>query len=289
MRSVRVLAALSFLVFSLGGCAQRAATLRGAERRLALLEAEALFRQRADPNAFDEALRLYLSLTERGGGDPEVLGRLARAFTLRGYRVGGSAGHIDLRTGRDYALQCLLATGEFASIVEAAGGVMTPEAAAVLTDETFCLAWSTLPWARLLHEQGPAGSAIDLETLEAMGRRLGQLGGPEFGAGRAFHVQGLTAALRPRAFGGDFSEAEALLRKAMVLSPARLTPSVDLAEYVLLPDGRASEASVLLQTVSDARPSPDSPDRPENDRAQQRARVLLGSGRLPGKPRVSGR
>lgn len=276
MSVVRPAAVLLVCLLPAGGCGQRSAASRNTARKVTLLEAEVLFRRRADPAAFDEALRLYLSLAERGQTGPDVLGRLGRAFALRGYLVGGELGHVDLRTGRDYALQCLLHSGEFHSLVEAAGGVMTPEAAGVLTDETFCLAWATLSWARLLHEQGPAGSAIDLENLEAMGQRLAALGGEEFGNGRALHALGLTAALRPRAFGGDFSEAETALRSACALSPDRLTPRVDLAEYVLLPMRREAEARDVLETVVEAPPLTSSPDQPENDRAQQRAVALLG-------------
>ena len=100
--------------------------------------------------------------------------------------------------------------------------------------------------------------------------------------GRALHVQGLTAALRPRAFGGDFSEAEALLRRAMVLSPDRLTPLVDLAEYVL----RRSrlQASVLLQATP-TRPLPDSPDRPKT--TSPAARSCTAGLRVQGRPRTA--
>lgn len=272
-----LLVSLAFVVGpGSSGCAgRRNGSLDGA-RALALAEADLLFKQRADPEAFQAALRAYLKLEGKTERDPRVLWRLGRAFALRGYRTGGDAGHIDLRTGRDYALQCLLLDSDFGSVVQASGGVVTPDAIEGLTTSSLpCLAWATLPWARLLHEQGPAGSAIDLEALEAMGAKLLELGGEDFGAGRALHARGLTQALRPRAFGGDLESARTSLRRAAELAPHRLTPQVDLAEYALLPAGDTLGAERVLQAVMTATTDTDNPDQPENLRAQDRAASLL--------------
>lgn len=276
MRPYRRLLPFLGLVILLS-CSQRRG--RGAAGVIAqeLATADALFAQRADPAALEAAIRAYLDLHRRLPGDSRVLWRLSRAYTLRGYAADGPDRVNDMLTGREYGLRCLLQRPEFAASVQGTSGVVTADALVDLTEGDLpCLAWSTLSWARWLHARGPAGAAIDLDVVEAMGRKVAELGGESFGGGRALAAEGLALSLRPLMLGGTLEEARQALEQAAAAAPDRLTPKADLALLVLIPQGKTAAADAVLREILDHPVRESESDHPENLRAQQRARQALG-------------
>ena len=164
---------------------------------------------------------------------------------------------------------------EFAGVVEGAGGVVTPDAVERLVeDDLGCLVWATLSWGRWLHWQGPAGAAIDLEVVEAMGAHTQLLAGDDFARGGA--AAGLAYSARPRLLGGTPDRARAAFEAAIALEPGRLTPQVDLALLVLRPAGESEAASARLRAAAEAPLDEGDPDAAEDQRARERARIALG-------------
>lgn len=260
------------------GCASRRSRRGNSALARELVAADAAFAQRADAEKEEEALRRLLDLQSRYPGEPGVMWRVSRAYTLRGYRAGPEAGEPDLRTGREVALRCLKLQPEFRGVVEGAGGTVTAEAVSRLgPDERPCMLWATVAWARWLHWQGPAGAALDLEAVEALGARGVAVGGglPDL----VWEAQGLSASLRPALLGGDPAAASIHFELAREAAPDRLTLTVDQAVYALSRGGAPEEATPLLRQVVDAAERTDSEHAAENQRARERARAALDAQR----------
>jgi hypothetical protein len=275
MRASTTLLLFASLLPAGPGCAARRAARQGSGLARDLDAADALFELRGQPGGASAAIRALLDIDGLHPDNPRVLWRLSRAYTLEGYRAGPPTGKGDLLTGREYALHCLSLQAEFAGVVEGAGGVVTPDAVERLVeDDLGCLLWATLSWGRWLHWQGPAGAAIDLEVVEAMGAHTQRLSGDDFARGRA--AAGLAYSARPRLLGGSPDRARAAFEAAVALEPGRLTPRVDLALLVLRPAGEDQAASELLRAAAEAAVAEGDPDAPEDLRARARARSAIG-------------
>ena len=124
---------------------------------------------------------------------------------------------------------------------------------------------------------------MDVHVIEGLGDRTLALGGEDFGSGRALAIHGVTASLRPTLTGEGWDAAEESLRKATALAPERLTPKVDLALYVLRPQGRDAELRALLQEVLDHPLVDDDPNRPENERKRRAATRWASRARIDGE------
>jgi hypothetical protein len=86
----------------------------------------------------------------------------------------------------------------------------------------------------------------------------------------------LALALPPEPLKPDLVGARKAFGSASRISPDRLTPIVDLAQYVSAPEGKADEWNALLKRVVDS-PVGGS-EALENKAAIQRARALLEAG-----------
>ena len=85
-------------------------------------------------------------------------------------------------------------------------------------------------------------------------------------------------ALPPEPLEPDLAGARKAFAQASALSPGRLTPVVDLAQYVSAPEGKQGEWGALLGRVVETTVEQADPDRLENLAAIQRARALLEAG-----------
>ena len=283
MRAPSLLLLTASLLPVAPGCAARRAARQSSGLARDLAAADALFERRGEPDGSSAAIQALLDLDGQHPDNPRVLWRLARAYTLQGYRSGPKQGKGDLLTGREYALHCLALQPEFAGVVEGSGGMVTPEAVERLSeDDVGCLLWATLSWGRWLHWQGPAGAGIDLEVVESLGAQTRLLSGDGFARGRA--AEGLAFSARPRLLGGTPQRARAAFEAAIALEPGRLTPQVDLALLVLFPAGDDQAARDRLREVADAVIPAGDADAPEDERAQARARSALGLSQVDSAP-----
>ena len=99
-----------------------------------------------------------------------------------------------------------------------------------------------------------------------------------YDGGRPYAALGLALALPPRPLEPKLGAARKALQKAMELSPERLTPVVDLAEFVSGPQGKEKEWRMLLKKVTGATVASGHPDGLENQAAIARAKALLKAG-----------
>ncbi len=237
---------------------------------------DAAYRQRSSPGQLNEALRGYLQLNERFPGDRRILGRLARAYTVRA-ELGIAEDQIrDFATAREFGLECLMLQGSFAGLVSANGGKVVPAAARELQEEDVgCIVWTVLPWARWVHERGAAGVGLDHQALIALAKRAVELN-PRWGRGRSQYALGLAQALPPDMLDPKLDKAKEAFAGAMEIAPDRLSVQVDYALFVLRRTGATEEADAMLQRIAETGLADDESDRSENEAAINQARRILG-------------
>jgi hypothetical protein len=237
--------------------------------------ADAEWRQRAMPGGLDNALQAYLNLDQQFPSDPQVLWRLARMYTTMADADPDTAIR-NYATAREFGLRCLMLEPSFAGLVISRGGMVVPEAAKELTEDSKeCLVWTVIAWSRWVHERGSAGVGLDHEVLAALGNRAGELAG-DWGLGRGYYAKGLALSLPPKALNPDLTGAKQAFEEALAESPERLTPKVDLALYVYQPRGKLDEVRQMLQEVVDVDVPTNDPEAMEDLHAQRRARAALG-------------
>ncbi len=234
------------------------------------------YSQRGDDKQLENALRGYLQLNERFPGDRRVLGRLARAYTVRAELSQGDDALRDFGTAREFGLECLMQQGSFAGLVVANGGLVVPAAARELNEEDVgCLVWTVVAWSRWIHERGAAGVGLDHKVLISLASRAVELD-PRWGRGRVQYALGLAHALPPDVLEPKLGKAKGAFEEAMAVAPDRLSVQVDYAHLVLRRMGAVDEADAMLRKVSDIVVSDDEADRVENIAAIAEARKLLG-------------
>lgn len=236
-----------------------------------------LYSERAERLKLDQAIQWYLSGTREFPEDAKVMGRLARAYVVRSYGHPGD-GLDGYATARQYGLSCLKLEESFGGLLISTGGVVTKKAVATLERNRIgCLTWTSLAWSRWLAKRGVAGAGIDVVATTALAERSVEVFG-EYDGGRPYAALGLALGLPLSPMEPDLGSARKALEKAISLSPDRLTPTVDIAEFVSAPQGDHDEWRALLVKVVATELSPASPDYLENQAAQARAATLLENG-----------
>ena len=139
------------------------------------------------------------------------------------------------------------------------------------------MTWTSIAWSRWLDERGVIGAAIDLEATVALAQRAVALKG-EYDKGRPQAALGLALALAPLPLQPDLEGARKALNRATAMAPSRLTPIVDLAQYVSAVEGKDGEWRALLERVVQQEVPENDPDRLENLAAIQRGQALLLAG-----------
>ena len=264
------LVALIFLVCCVGGPRERS-NLAGRMIR----SGDQLFSERMDPTAIRRAIDEYEAGVSKYPAEPRPLGRLARAYTLfeYGHAAIGEGGYA---TARQYGLQCLMMEPAFGGLVSAAGGQVTKRAVATLDRGRIgCMTWTAIAWSRWLDQRKVIGASIDLEAVQALAKRAVDVF-PDYDDGRPYAALGLALAIPPAPLNPDLAAARVAFGQAVMRAPGRLTPSVDLAEFVSGPEGKEAEWRAILSRVAAANPS--GPDALENSAAIQRAEALLEAG-----------
>ena len=238
---------------------------------------DAQFTRRAEPGLLDAAIGTYLDALSLNREDPRVLARLARAYATRAYANPDTAAQDDA-TARSMGLRCLLTDPDLQATVTAAGGLLTNRGISALPFAMApCALWTALAWARSLAAAGVAGAAIDLRTVQLLAERAVALDpAQERGLGEA--VLGLVLALPPQPLHPDLDGAERHLRASIASAPGRLTPAVDLAEWVLARRGDAVAWKTTLEQIANTPLEPTDPDLLENRRAVERAKTALAAG-----------
>jgi len=245
-------AALLFLVG--GACVGGSARRDPVER--ALRQADALRGTARDAAGRDAALQRYLELAEQHPDDHRVLARVSRALVLDGMLRPDAAAR-SWQAAREYGLHCLRTGAGFSGQVSAAGGRLTAAAIARIPPEhAGCAAWTAEAWARQAALRGGPGVALDLPAIQGLARRAADMPGSGVGPGQVQATLGLALVLTPTVLmepeTDARSEARAAFEAALAVAPERLLPRVDLAEYVLLPNGEHEAARSLLASVAAA-------------------------------------
>jgi len=242
-----------------------------------LRNGDARFAARSDLGDLDRAIQWYLSGVREFPDEPKLMGRLARAYTVRAYAhpADGLDGFV---TAREFGLRCLMLEDAFGGLVQSAGGAVTKRAVGTLESNRIgCITWTSLAWSRWLDERAVVGASIDLGATQALAEKAVSLNG-RYDGGRPYAALGLALALPPEPLSPDLVGARKAFAEASRLSPGRLTPVVDLAQYVSAVEGKQGEWAALLGRVVDTVPVQEDPDILENSAAIQRARALLNAG-----------
>lgn len=236
-----------------------------------------LYTDRDDLRALDQSIQWYLSGDREFPGQPKILGKLSLAYAARAY--GHPGGGLDgFATARRYGLACLRTDASFDGLLQASGGAVTRRAVETLqADRVDCLTWTSLAWARWMDDRGVMGTSIDLPAVRALARRAVEVD-PGYDQGRPHAALGLALSLAPKPLGPKLKRARQAFNQAIELAPTRLTPVVDLAQYVSAPEGNLEEWSRLLNRVASSSVQEGDPDALENKRAIQRAEALLAAG-----------
>jgi len=242
-----------------------------------LTNGDALYLQRSELRDLDKAIQWYLSGVREFPDHAKMMGRLARAYTVRAY-AHPPDGLDGFATAKEFGLRCLMTEPAFGGLVQSAGGAVTVRAVETLeSDRIGCMTWTSVAWSRWLDARGVIGAAIDLEATVALAERAVQLKG-DYDKGRPYAALGLALALAPLPLQPDLEGARRALNRATALAPSRMTPIVDLAQYVSAVEGKEGEWRALLDRVVNQEVSDDDPDRLENLAAIQRAQALLLAG-----------
>jgi hypothetical protein len=271
-----IIPSLAFLLVTAVGCGGKDKRATDLSRRL-IRSGDGLYAQRVSVGKLDQAIQWYLSGEREFPESAKMKGRLARAYVARsyGHEASGVEGYA---TARRFGLGCLKTEVAFGGLVSSAGGEITPKAIATLEEDRIgCLTWTSIAWSRWLAERDVVGAGIDLGATIALARRAVELK-PNYDGGRPYAALGLALALAPKPLKPRLGASREALKKAIELSPTRLTPVVDLAEFVSAPQRRAQEWSRLLQQVANTELSAEDPDWLENQAAIARATALLMKG-----------
>ena len=162
--------------------------------------------------------------------------------------------------------------------MQSSGGAVTVRAVETLeSDRIGCMTWTSLAWSRWLADRGVIGASIDLEATIALAQRAVAVKA-DYDKGRPHAALGVALALAPLPLKPDLEGARKSLNQATMIAPSRLTPIVDLAQYVSAVEGKDGEWRALLERVVQQEVSEEDPDRLENLAAIQRAQALLLAG-----------
>ena len=104
-----------------------------------------------------------------------------------------------------------------------------------------CLYWTTWAWTRWIYTRGTVAMELDHAVVQEMATRVRSLA-PDEHMALAIGLHGLALSLSTDRRGA----AEDALKLAIDYRPEDWTLVVDLAEYVLIPSGRDTEARDLL-------------------------------------------
>ncbi len=242
-----------------------------------LTNGDLIYLGRADVQELDKAIDMYRTGVNDFPGHAKLLGRLSRAYKVKAYAHSpdGTEGYV---RAREFGLRCLMTEPAFGGLVQSSGGAVTVRAVETLeADRIGCMTWTSLAWSRWLDERGVVGAAIDLEATIALAQRAVAVKG-DYDKGRPYAALGLALALAPLPLDPDLAGARKAFNQASMIAPERLTPIVDLAQYVSAVEGKEGEWRALLERVAQQEISVDDPDRLENSAAIQRAQALLLAG-----------
>jgi len=263
-------------MLAMGGCSSQKRDRSSLSARI-LTNGDTLYHSRAEVRELDKAIQWYLSGVREFPENAKLMGRLARAYTVRAY-AHPPDGLDGFATAREFGLRCLMTEPAFGGLVQSAGGAVSIRAVETLeADRIGCMTWTSIAWSRWLDGRGVIGASIDLEATIALATRAVDVMG-EYDKGRPYAALGLALALAPEPLQPDLAGARRAFNKATSIAPSRLTPIVDLAQYVSAVEGNDGEWNALLMRVQSEVVADDDPDRLENLAAIQRAKALLLAG-----------
>ena len=115
-----------------------------------LTNGDALYLERAELRELDKAIQWYLSGVREFPDHAKLMGRLARAYTVRAY-AHPPDGLDGFATAREFGLRCLMTEPAFGGLVQSSGGAVTVRAVETLeSDRIGCMTWTSIAWSRWL-------------------------------------------------------------------------------------------------------------------------------------------
>ena len=259
---------------------------QGAGLEASLAEAEIGFAAREDAVGLAATCEQLQGLAQGAEPEPRVLGLLARCRYAQAY-LHGDAGEAAARlyeAGREAGWRCLELDPSVQGVLASTGGRMGAAVAARIgADPGDCLIWTVANWSRWLVLRDPAAVGIDLLPLGSLADRAVELSP---GSAQALGLAGLAKSLAPRALAAGEPEAESFFLAAIARDPGDLSLRADLAEHVYAPRGDRTRLEATLADLLALPAECSARWAPENRRAQERARALLGPDTTtPGRPR----
>jgi hypothetical protein len=231
---------------------------------------EGMLSRAIDSAGLEAATQKALELRELGPEDPRLLGLLAELYAIQGEISPDPEGET-WRTAREFGLACLMTNPAFAGQVSAAGGRVTPNAVAQITDlELDCAGWTAYAWSRWALTRGP-GVSLDFQTLQALTKQVVKLGGARWEYGRALETQALTGVMVPSVLGGQPREALADLDKLAGEKPDEWRYQLDALEF-----GEQPPDSARLEAILQRSPTGTGPRFLRNQAVIEQARLLKG-------------
>ena len=243
-------------------------------------EGERFFMQRADPEKLDQAISSWQEGLLEVPESPALLGRLARAYTLRGLSDPEQRAD-DYIIAREHGLRCLQTDTFLAGVVQTYGGRLIPRALRTVELELIdCLTWTSIAWSRWLLDHGVAGASLDLDIVVALAQKAVELN-PAHDRGRPMYALGLALSLPPSPLEPDLASATQAFQEAIQAAPERWWVEVDLAELVYAETGQSAAFTALLSDVVQRPPDRHPQESMENKVAVARAQALLLDGPRP--------
>jgi hypothetical protein len=214
---------------------------------------EGMLSRTVDAAGLEAATQKALELRELGPDDPRLLGLLAELYAIQA-EIAPDPGAETWRTAREFGLACLMTNPAFAGQVSAAGGKVTGNAVAQLTElELDCAGWTAYAWSRWALARGP-GVSLDFQPLQTLSKQVVKLGGARWEYGRALETQALAGVLVPSVLGGHPDQALIELNKLAGEKPDEWRYELDSLEYGAQPPDPARLEALLQRSPAGTGP-----------------------------------
>lgn len=240
-----------------------------------LMEADALWEQRAAGANLEQALAAYEAALAVDPANRHALERLTRGYYFSGDAFSDDKAVKLERWGKsiEYGTRCLALNKEFAAKIQ--GGEKEKDAVVAATkDDVPCLYWTSTSLGKWAKTQGLSITLKHLPTVKAYMSKVEELEPTYFHYGPARYWGAYYAAL-PSFAGKDLEKSKSYLQASIDGAPNYLGTRVIRAEYLAVEAQDAALFEAELNYVINADPNAVPEVAAENAREQDKAKKLL--------------